>query len=91
MQKVITKFEIKGTVLNNCRCGLNNLEVEKRARRREPDTDLDVLLHVEECKGIHTRTLGKSVGLDQSTVLRTVKKYKYQSYNYKRHQELREG
>lgn len=69
VRKVLSKFEEKGTVLNNCHCKENELE-EVRAGHRDNDTDLNVLLHVEENKGISTRMLGESVGVDQSTAWR---------------------
>jgi hypothetical protein len=90
VQNIVLKFETKGTVINKCNClERNNNVLDGRAQ--ENNADLDVLLHVEENKGISTRLLGKVVGKDHSTVLRKLKKYKYHPYKYQRHQELREG
>jgi hypothetical protein len=87
IQKVITKFEAKGTVINNCKCTAQNDErVEENYNK-----DLNILLQVEENKNISTRSLGQSVEKHHTTVLRTLKKHKYHSYKYQNHQELLEG
>ena len=88
VERTIKKFETKGTVINNCRC-------EAREDQREDvrrDRDLDILLHVEENEGkISTRQLKNITGEDHSTAFRILKRHKYFSYKYERHQELRDG
>lgn len=88
IQKVIAKFEEKGTVVNNCRCTAENHE---RAEGNNDDRDLNILLHVAENNNISIRSLGKTVEKHHSTVLRTLKKHKYHSFKYQNHQELLEG
>lgn len=88
VQRTVTKFETKGTVINNCSC-------ETRENQREDVRnygDLDVLLHVEENKGnISTRQLEDISGKDHTTAFRILKRHKYFSYKYEKHQELRDG
>lgn len=87
IKHIISKFESKGTVINNCKCSTQDVN---RAEERD-NGDLDILLRVEENKMLSTRILGQAVGKHQTTVLRTLKKHKYFPYKYEKHQELREG
>ena len=84
----IQRFETKGTLINNCRC-------EARQEQREDarnDTDLEVLLCVEENDGkISTRKLEDEIGIDHTTAFRILKRHKYYSFKYEKHQELRDG
>lgn len=89
VDRTIKKFETKGTVINNCRCEAREYQREENVRN---DRDLEVLLHVEENEGkVSTRKLKDIIGKDQSTALRILKRHKYFSYKYERHQELRDG
>lgn len=93
--KIIKKFEIKGTVLNNCQCKEDHDENLNEAAVREGananDRDLNVLLRVEENKNVSTRTVGNAVEMHHSSVLRILQKHHYHSYKYERHQELLQG
>ena len=89
IKRIVDKFEVTGTVINDCTCGIEN---NVGANRNQENEDLDVLLQVEEKKGaVSTRVLGETVGKDNSTVWRILTKHKYYSYKYQKHQELREG
>ena len=60
------KFEVTGTVINDCTCGIEN---NVGANRNQENEHLDVLLQVEEKKGaVSTRVLGETVGKDNSTL-----------------------
>ena len=83
----IDKFESKGTIINNCKCSTQNVN-----RAEEGDNkDLNILLQVKENKMVSTRILGPVVERHQTIVLHTLKKHKYFSYKFQKHQELREG
>ena len=102
VERTIKKFETKGTVINNCRCeekqeqrrdARNDRDLQRQEQRRDArnDRDLQVLLCVEENDGkISTRKLEDDIGLDHTTALRALKRHKYYSYKYEKHQELRD-
>jgi len=87
VRSVIQRFEKEGTAIHNCKCSRPIAVAEEQ----ENNTDLEILLHVEENSGLSTRCLGEVVDKHHTTVWRKLKKYKYHPYKYQKHQELREG
>jgi len=88
VRSIVQRFEKQGTVINNCKCSRQNAGDQAEQAN---NTDLEILLHIEENSGLSTRCLGETVSKHHSTVWRKLKKYKYHPYKYQKHQELRAG
>lgn len=91
IQRIIKQFNETGSVAKlckNCRNMNEENQEENLDRNRFNENKFNILLCVTENPNISVRQIASELNLHPSTVHKVLKKEKYYSYKYSKHQEL---